>query len=35
VAVEYIKFFEKLFDFVKAHIQRQLQFAVRWHDSNF
>src|SRR6218665_1074284 len=35
VAVEYIKIFEKLFDFVKAHIKRQLYFAVRWHDSNF
>src|SRR6218665_212273 len=35
VAVEYIKIFEKLFDFVKGHIKRQLYFAVKWHDSNF
>src|SRR6218665_1062295 len=35
VAVEYIKIFKNLFDFVKAHIKRQLYFAVRWHDSIF
>src|SRR6218665_571659 len=35
VAVEHIKNFKNLFDFVKAHIKRQLYFAIRWHASNF
>ena len=34
-AVEYFKFFEKLFDFVKAHIKRQLYFVDRCLDVNF
>ena len=34
-AVEYIKIFGKLLDFVKAHIKRQLYFVDRCHDSNF
>src|SRR6218665_3535325 len=29
------KIFEKLFDFVKSHIKRQLYFVDRCHDSNF